>query len=126
MLATRSWPINFAAMRRLVLCLLVGSGRDVLAEALGIPLSGNITNAITTFTPHAVTTGVVSVPFLAGSCLAGGSNPAIQVLGRRPTGEGVMGVPAKGNAKVFFIGDVNGIQLVPQPLVQNLVAWGIK
>ena len=100
--------------------------RDVLADSLGIPLTGSITSTITNFTAHPLTTGVVNVPFLAGSYLAGGPNPAIQVLGRLPTGEGVMGVLAKGNAKVFFIGDVNGIQLVPQPLVQNLVAWGFK
>ena len=100
--------------------------RDVLADALGIPLTGIITSTITTFTPHALTTGVVSVPFIAGSYLASESNPAIQVLGRLPTGEGVMGVLAKRNAKVFFIGDMNGIQLLPQPLVQNLVAWGFN
>jgi hypothetical protein len=27
-------------------------------------------------------------------------------------------------AKVFFIGDVNGIQTMPQPFVNNLLAWG--
>jgi len=37
-----------------------------------------------------------------------------------------MGVLTKGDAKVFFIGDMNGIQLLPQPLVQNLVAWGLQ
>ena len=98
--------------------------RDVLADSLGIPLTGNVTNAITTFTPRPLTTGVVTVPFLAGSYLAGGANSANSDAGRLPTGEGVMGVLAKGDAKVFFIGDVNGIQLLPQPLVQNLVAWG--
>ena len=100
--------------------------RDVLADSLGIPLSGIITSTITDFTAHALTTGVSSVPFIAGSYLASESNAAIQVLGRLPTGEAVMGVLAKGDAKVFFIGDMNGIQLLPQPFVQNLVAWGFQ
>jgi hypothetical protein len=48
------------------------------------------------------------------------------VLGRLSSGEAVMGVLARGDARVFFIGDMNGIQLLPQPLVQNLVAWGFQ
>ena len=27
-------------------------------------------------------------------------------------------------AKVFFIGDTNSLEFIPQPLVDNLVAWG--
>ena len=100
--------------------------RDVLADSLGIPLTGIITSTITDFTAHALTAGVSSVPFIAGSYLEGGASADVQVLGRLPTGEAVMGVLAKGDAKVFFIGDMNGIQLLPQPLVQNLVAWGFQ
>ena len=48
------------------------------------------------------------------------------MLGRLPTGEAVMGVLNTDHAKVFFIGDMNGIELLPQPLVQNLVAWGFQ
>ena len=98
--------------------------RDDLADALGIPLTGIITSTMTNFTEHALTTGVTDAPFIAGSFLESESNSKIQVLGRLPTGEGVMGILAKGDAKVFFIGDMNGIQQLPQPLVQNLVVWG--
>ena len=100
--------------------------RDVLADSIGIPLTGIITSTITDFTPHELTKGISSVPFIAGSFLERESDAAIQVLGRLPSGEGVMGVLTKPNAKVFFIGDTNGIQDVPQPLVQNLVAWGFR
>ena len=48
------------------------------------------------------------------------------MLGRLPTGEAVMGVLASGPATIFFIGDANCIQQVPQPLVSNLVAWGFR
>jgi len=100
--------------------------RDVLADSLGIPLNGIITSTITQFTPHALTTGVTSVPFMAGSYLEPGASTAAQVLGRLPTGEAVMGILPVGDAKVFFIGDMNGIQQLPQPLVANLVAWGFR
>ncbi len=100
--------------------------RDVLADSLGIRLTGNITSTITDFTRHELTTGVSAVPFIAGSFLESGSDAAIQVLGRLPTGESVMGVLVKGDGKVFFIGDTNGMQEVPQPLVQNLVSWGFR
>jgi hypothetical protein len=99
---------------------------DVLAASLGIPLTGMVAGTITVFTAHELTTGVNSVPFMTGSFLDAGSETGIQVLGRLPTGERVMGVLSKGNAKVFFIGDTNGMELVPQPLVQNLVAWGFR
>ena len=99
---------------------------DVLADSLGIPLTGIITSTITDFMTHELTAGVVSVPFIAGSFLASESNPDIKVLGRLPSGEAVMGVLAKGDARVFFIGDMNGLQQLPQPLVQNLVAWGFQ
>ena len=128
-------PADLAAYKAYLDCprtlVLLGEflrdGRhDVLADSLGIPLTGIITSTITNFTAHELTTGVSSVPFIAGSFLESESDAAIQVLGRLPTGERVMGVLVKGNAKVFFMGDTNGIQEVPQPLVQNLVAWGFR
>lgn len=97
--------------------------RDALADALGFPLEGNITGDIDSFTPHAITAGVTSIRYIAGSYLSGESNPAITVLGRSG-GKAVMGLLADRMAKVLFIGDVNGIQTVPQPFVSNLVAWG--
>jgi hypothetical protein len=30
------------------------------------------------------------------------------------------------NTKIFFIGDINGMESVPQPLTQNLVNWLFK
>lgn len=99
---------------------------DPLAESIGIPLTGMISGTITKFTASELTRGVISVPFTAGSFLRSESNAAIQVLGRLQTGEGVMGVLGKGNAKVFFIGDAIDIEGLPQPLVQNLVAWGFR
>ena len=123
-----AYAAYLACPRTLVLLgeFLRDGRRDVLADSLGIPLTGWITSTVTEFTAHAITAAVSSVPFIAGSYLATGASADVQVLGRLPGGEAVMGVLPKGAGKVFFIGDVNGIQQVPQPLVQNLVAWGFR
>jgi hypothetical protein len=123
-----AYEAYLACPRTLVLLgeFLRDGRRDVLADSIGIPLSGMITSSITNFTAHALTAGVSDVPFIAGSFLEGAAGAGVEVLGRLPSGEAVMGVMAKGDAKVFFIGDSNGIQQLPQPLVQNLVAWGFQ
>jgi hypothetical protein len=106
-----------------VLAEFLRDGRtDDLAERLDIPLVGQLSGAITTFTPHALTAGVTQIPYIAGSYLASESNSSIQVLGRVGF-QAVMGV-LHGPGKVFFIGDVNGIQTMPQPFIDNLLAWG--
>jgi hypothetical protein len=96
---------------------------DALADRLGIPLTGSSTGDVTDFAPHELTDGVTTIRYMAGSFLAAESNPAIQVLGR-VDGKGVMGLLTNRTAKIMFIGDVNGIEQVPQPFVQNLVRWG--
>jgi hypothetical protein len=100
--------------------------KDDLAEAYGIALAGIETGSISTFSAHALTAGVSSVPYIAGSVLASESNPAIQVLGRLANGKAAMGLLTLPNAKLFWIGDMNGIQQLPQPFVANLVAWGFR
>jgi hypothetical protein len=101
--------------------------RDVLADSLGIPLKGLSPAAMMTdFTPHALTAGVDSVRWGVGSYLdtETGAGNAVQILGRVPSGEAVLGVLAKGDAKIFWMGDTNSLQWLPQPFLQNLVAWG--
>lgn len=97
--------------------------RDLLADRLGIPLTGSIYTEILDFAPHELTAGVTKIPYIAGSFLESESNPAIQVLGRAD-GKGVLGLLTNRTAKILFLGDVNGIEQVPQPFVQNLVRWG--
>ena len=96
---------------------------DDLANHLGIPLEGSITGTIDEFAPHALTEGVTGLPYIAGSYLASESSSAVQVLGR-VGGKGVLGLLTGRAARVLFIGDVNGLQTMPQPFVANLVAWG--
>jgi len=97
---------------------------DELAEQLGIPLDTAITGTVATFEPHAITAGVTEFPYVAGSVIRGEIPAHVHVLGRLATGEAVMGVLDGHPAKVFFIGDTNALEFVPQPLVNNLIAWG--
>lgn len=97
--------------------------KDHLADRFAIPLVGILNGKIDTFTPHALTAGVTELPYIAGSYLASESNPSIQVLGRVGT-LAVMGLLTGRPGKVFFIGDTNGIEMMPQPFVDNLLVWG--
>lgn len=98
--------------------------RDELADRLGIPLDTAFTGTITQFAPHAITSSVGDLPFIAGSVIRGPVSDSVHVLGWLATGEAVMGVLEGRPARVFFIGDTNGLELVPQPLVNNLISWG--
>jgi hypothetical protein len=64
------------------------------------------------------------VPYIAGAVLPSTATPGIQVLGSLSTGEAVMGLVTNRPARIFFIGDINGLEGMPQPLVNNLFAWG--
>jgi len=98
---------------------------DDLADSLGIPLTGVVSGSITSFAPHPITAGVTSIPFVTGSFLDGPRSTGVLVLGFLDAGqEPVMGIQQGRPAKLFFIGDTNGIESVPQPFVDNLLAWG--
>jgi hypothetical protein len=99
--------------------------RDQLAEALGVRLAGMVWGSVTDFTSHSITEGMSGLSYDAGSALASTQSGAVQILGRLDSGAAVMGVIEHSTSKIFFIGDTNGAILsVPQPLVDNLIAWG--
>ena len=102
-------------------------GRDKLAESIGIPFRGKVTGVVTTFAdaPHHPGCGHARVHRGRGTRRA--DRPSgIEVLGWLDTGEAVMGVLAHPKARIFFLGDTNGLEEVPQPLVDNLIAWGFE
>jgi hypothetical protein len=96
---------------------------DPLAERLGLQFRGSHTGTVTDFADHPITEGVVSVPYIAGSALLEFDPSRVTVLGRLD-GLPVMGLLHGYAAKVFFMGDNNSLETVPQPLVANLMAWG--
>ena len=113
---------------------------DGLAEAFGIRLAGMSAgdNRIDRFVPHPLTRNVKDVPYLVGSGIAGAASEKLLLLGflskrtyldmngdRRqnpgePEGAAVLGVLEFGRGVVVFLGDVNTLQRVPQPLTGNI------
>ena len=61
---------------------------------------------------------------LTGLAKGSGSPNEATILGWLNGTVPVMGVVTSYPAKIFFIGDINGIEQVPQPFVDNLIAWG--
>ena len=104
---------------------------DALAQRLNLPFSGAVTGTINRFATHAITTGVTSHPYIAGSVIQNPDKNIITVLGtigtsaaaQESTGSAVMGILHHPTSRVFFIGDVNRLQQVPQPLTDNMIKW---
>lgn len=101
---------------------------DNLSEHLGLPFSGAQSGTITRFAPHDITKGVNYLSFVAGSVIPKPDPKKITVLGTLTasadsTASAAMGILHHPSSRVFFIGDTNGLEQVPQPLTSNLVKW---
>ena len=115
---------------------------DELAERLGIHFVGMAEGNVTRFAEHEITNGATPFYYNAGSVIMDTtSNTLMEFLGwlsedayvdlndnnkhdaNEPTGMPVMGILHHPKSKVFFIGEINGLETVPQPLVANLVSW---
>lgn len=124
---------------------LRANGRNPLAERLGIHFAGTAFGNVTRFAAHPITQGATPFFFNAGAVVIDTtSNPRIQFLGwlesdayvdlngngtrdpDEPAGMPVMGLVQEPKSKVFFLGELNGLEGVPQPLVSNLVAWAFQ
>ena len=130
-----------------------GSQNDKLSEYLGITFEGTViapdssfNGLITVFNEHAITAGVSALPFIAGSGVTNTKdNKDITILGsfdngyfldrnfdRLYDGNDIKAPPVMGilnsfpNCRIFFIGDVNGLESLPQPFTQNLMDWLFK
>ena len=99
-------------------------GEDELADILGIDFVGTHTGNVTVFSDHAITQGLTAVSYIAGAHVVAHDPSAVEILGWLSDGQPVMGVIDAAPAKVFFFGDVNALETVTQPLIDNLIAWG--
>jgi hypothetical protein len=100
-----------------------GAG-DPVARLLGIEFEGAYDGDLSRFAAHQITTGVTRMPYLVGSGMIVHDAARVRLLGWLSDGRPVMGVIDRAPSKVFFLGDVNLLETVPQPLVDNLIAWG--
>jgi len=98
---------------------------DNLSEHLGLKLTGAIEGSITRFRQHPVTLGVSSINFIMGSAVAvTKETDNVTPLGWLSSNDAmVMGILYHPKSKIFFLGDINGIEQLPQPFVSNLVKW---
>lgn len=114
---------------------------DELAGMLGLHLAGMARGDIRKFEAHPITTNMSPFHFNAGSVVLNPENNVIAPLGwldpleyadlngnnmydiGEPKGPVVMGIVKHPSSKIFFIGDLNGIEEIPQPFTDNLVAW---
>lgn len=102
-----------------------GATGDALAARLGVSLSGNYSGTATTFAVDPITEGVTSHAYIAGGALSGAIPSGVTALGWLDEQRtlAIMGTKALPKGKLFFVGDLNGLEGVPQPLVSNLLGW---
>jgi hypothetical protein len=98
--------------------------RDELAEMLGVTVTGVVHGPVTKFADHAITERVEELPYVGGAYVSAYDPEDVEILGWLEGDVPVMGLIKSYKAKVFFMGDTNGIEWVPQPFVDNLLEWG--
>jgi len=100
---------------------------DQLTSLLGLQLEGIYFGPITRFNKHEITTNVTSLIFNAGSVIKNPDADNITVLAYYDDANlknaAAMGILKHRSCKIVFIGDINGLEQIPQPLTDNLVKW---
>ena len=115
---------------------------DAVENLLGLEFSAVASGSITKLKTHLITENMSSLDYGAGSVLINAArNPDIEVLGwlgeddyadmncngvkdnNEPSAPPVMGILNYPKGHIFFIGDVNGLEFMPQPFIDNLIEW---
>jgi hypothetical protein len=115
---------------------------DELGDLLGLKFEGVANGVINKLSAHQITANMNSLNYIAGSVITNADgNPNIEILGwlrpqdyadlnfndvqdaNEPTAPPVMGILNYPKSKVFFIGDTNGLEVQPQPFIDNLIKW---
>lgn len=119
--------VNRAGTSLLFITEYLRSGeKDALADSLGMHFEGTHYGNVDLFAPHSVTAGAQPFYFNAGSSIRNAAgNPEIEVLAWLSNDPGlpVMGLLKSYPAKILFLGEINGIETVPQPLTENIINW---
>ncbi len=107
---------------------LQNSSNDALSAKLGLFFSGSVTGTIMPVQGHAITQNVTHIPYIAGSVLLQPNPHNVTVLGYVNSSTAAPGYAAMGTldhptAKIFFIGDGNGLEQLPQPFTGNVLKW---
>jgi hypothetical protein len=94
---------------------------DPVAEMLGVVFAGTIRGQVSEFATHPLTERATAFQYIAGSYIASATSD-VELLGW-VDGLPVMAALESRRSKRLFLGDVNGLQRVPQPFTDNLIAW---
>lgn len=122
---------------------LLNFANDNLSEHLGVQFAGGLDGNITVFTSNPITAGVTSMYYGFGSVVINAiNNSTMTILGsldgvsfhpNAQSDDGVISSPAVmgtlnsyPNCRIFFMGDINGLETIPQPFVNNLIQWAFK
>lgn len=115
---------------------------DELGDFLGLHFKGIAYGVVNKFKPHAITENLTSLDYIAGAFLTDyADNKKIEILGwmreqdfgdlnmngvrdeGEPSAPAVMGILKYPKSSIFFVGDMNGLQVMPQPFIGNLNRW---
>jgi hypothetical protein len=136
--AYNAWVKDFGSL----LLLADHHPHDGLASHFGLEFRSIVrgNEKLSAFKPHAITKGVTTLAYLAGSGLTA-HPPNATVLGKLSTGSfldlndnqkknanepvapAALGVMPFGEGSIVFCGDANLWEKVPQPLVRNTLRW---
>lgn len=95
---------------------------DLLCATLGVNFEGTIYGDVNQYATHSITQGATPFYYNAGSFIRNPDPARMTVLGWVNT-NAVMGILHHPSAKIFFIGDINGPESLPQPFTGNLFNW---
>ena len=95
---------------------------DLLSATLGVDFEGTIYGNVDQYATHAITQSATPFYYNAGSFVRNPDPARLTVLGWVNT-NAVMGIVRHPVARIFFIGDINGIEGMPQPFMGNLFNW---
>ena len=138
--------INRASSLLLMQDHLKNFPNDNLSEHLGVQFAGGLGGDITEFVTNPITAGVTSLSYIFGSVVINADkNSTMTILGsfgssdyfdRNNNGEfdsgdisspAVMGIlNSYPYCRIFFMGDLNELEAMPQPFLNNLIQWAFK
>jgi hypothetical protein len=99
---------------------------DLLAKRIGVDFSGTYYGNVNLYAPHSITNGATPFYYNAGSIVTNQTSKSqIQIMAwldnniNLPVG----GILKHPTSKIFFLGDLNGIESLPQPLTNNIINY---
>jgi len=117
-------------LRREVTLVLLSDHRgtdstDELAEMLGVTFGGVVDGRVTRLAEHQIASGISDLDWGVGAAVTAYDGNRVEILGWVNDSVPVMGVVKEPKARVFSFGDTNAPEWVPQPFIDNLLAWGL-